>query len=878
VYDAAHRQFFVSNPFMNEIDVFDATQEIETAQISVPLAWGIDISPYNANLYAATLLGDIYQIDPATLTVTKRYPSASIGPNGYTATEVFVLSDGRLAVLGAQGGILGVDGAASAAVWDPVSNSLDTGTNGSICPIQNIGAFAVNGDRTLVLATTVDEGGGGEAICSYDPIAKQVTWGAFPPATFVRQIIPTPDGKRFFLTSNLDGVAVFDAKTVQLLGQITGPNPYSGIPNAASGAVMSLDGNTLYLVDQSSGAVGAFSTTSLAQTGWVPSFTVVDSQSGIVISAIDETGLIVGPVGHGVGFLDASQLKTGQPTLVNSGFATPSTGPVSGGTVVTNFASALVTDSSSLSQIYVGNAPGVEASFVASPGNANSAQVTTPPGAQTGAVDLTVALNDGGVGIAPEGFSYGPTILEVVPNGATAEGGQLGAVIGYGFGDTPSAIQVTVGGQAAPVVVVYTGAPIEPYPFPTDGLQFTIPPGTPGTAVDVTLTTPSGSVTAKAAFHYTAAVESYPLTANLQAGIYDSHRDLYYFTDQAQIQVLSRTAGKWLSPIALPGVTGKTQLLAISQSPDGSRLAVSDFGDQAICVLDPDNPASIKCYPMPLDYFNTSLLAPAGLAITNNGIVYFATADISGTGTPAFHKLDSSSGLISDLGTVQSGGMSDEFARVLLSPDGSRVYSSIEGVTFWLDTSNDQILYSSATANGSGGVPDLAISGDGSTVDIDGYLTDPSLNPETIPVYIDWETWLPFGTLGQKLNQDGSIMFQPLTDGLDLIARNTGRLLYRVQIPVTTASVYDSLVVSPQDSVAIITTTGISFVDLSTLPISPGNSQPFMTATDSKDLVVHGQPGSQPARHTLSDHSTYLSARPRLKHNFDAKHSNVSRW
>jgi hypothetical protein len=344
----------------------------------------------------------------------------------------------------------------------------------------------------------------------------------------------------------------------------------------------------------------------------------------------------------------------------------------------------------------------------------------------------------------------------------------------------------------------------------------------------VTATTHFGSTTAKAAFHYATAVQSYPLIANLQAGIYDSHRDLYYFTDQAQIQVLSRTTGKWLSSIAVPGASSKTQLLAISESPDGSKLAISDFGGQAICLLSPDIPASIKCYPMPIDYFNTSLLAPAGLAVTNSGIVYFATADIGGTGTPAFHKLDSSSGLISDLGTLQSGGSADKFVRVLLSPDGSRVYSEIEGATFWLDTSNDSIHFSSATASNSGGVPDLSISGDGTTVDINGYLTDPLLNPEATPAYVDWETWFPTATLGQKLNRDGSIMFQPLTDGLDLIARNTGRLVYRVQIPVTTATVYDSLVVGAQNSVAVITAAGVSFVDLSSLPVSPGFSQPFI--------------------------------------------------
>jgi len=863
VYDAAHRQFFVSNPYLNEIDVFDATKEVETAQIAVPLAWGIDLSPLDGSLYAATLLGDIYHIDASTLAVITRYPSASIG---YTATEVFVLSDGRLALLGGQGGILGVDGAAGAAVWDPTTSTLDTGTNGSVCPIQNIGAFAVSGDRTRVLAATVDEGGGGEAVCSYDTASKQLTMGAFPPATFVRQIIPTPDGTRFFLTSNLNGVAVFDAKTLQLLGQITGTSSSSvGLPNAPCGAVLSLDGKTLFLVDQGSGAVAAYDTTSLNQTGWIPSFTILDLQSTVVASAIDETGLIVGPSGHGVAFLDAFQILSNPPTLITDGFSEPETGPVAGGTVIANFLSGNVSDSATVGQIYVGNVAGTQASFNASSGHANAAQVTTPPSSQPGAVDLTVTLNDGAVGIAPEGFSYGPTVLEVVPNAATAEGGQLGAIIGYGFGQNASGLQVTIGGKSAQVTILHTNPPIEPYPFPAEAFQFTIPPGIAGSTVDVTVTTASGSTTAAGSFHYVAATQSYPVTANLQSGIYDSHRSLYYFADQAKIQVLSRSTGSWLTPIMLPGATAKTQLLAISESPDSSMLAFSDFGDQSICVLNPDTPSNIKCYPMPLENFPSSPLGPAGLAITDTGFVYFATADIDGSGTPAFHKLDTATGTVTDLGMLQSGGAVDKLDRVLLSPGGTRVYAENEGVTFWVDTSNDEIHFSPGTANNVGGSPDLALSGDGSTVAIDGFLADASLNPETTPAYIDWETWFPTGTTGQKLNADGSVMFQPLTDGLDLVARNTGRLLYRVQIPVAVADVYDSFVVGEADLIGMITSSGVSFVDVSSLSIPSSASQPFPSLIRSDGATGRSRLDNVPAPPPTRDKRSLLVRRPQLK-------------
>jgi hypothetical protein len=870
-YDPATKRFFVSNPYLNEIDVFDATKKLEIGQISVPMAWGLDISPYNGNLYAGTLVGDVYRIDTSKLSVVNRYPFASIGPNGFRATTALVLFDGRLALQGAAGGILGVDGFAAPVVWDTESNSLDTGKyDEGVCPSSN-GAFALSGDRKLILGTWVDEGGGGDVICSYDPIAKVATYGNFPYSTFVRQIIPTPDGKRFFLTSNQNGVGVFDARTVQLIGQITGPDSGPELPNAAAGAVMSLDGKTLYLVDQGTGAVATYDTTSLAQTGWIPSFIVNDVEREIVISAIDETGLIVGPTGHGVAFIDASQFSMAQPTMFNPGYASVATGPLAGGTVTNDFTVAGITDNASLSQMFVGNVPGADQSFSARPGYENSAQVTTPPSNLTGAVDLTTVLSDGGVGVTPENFSYGPTILEIIPNGATAEGGQTGAIIGYGFGDSLSGVQVTVGGRATTVTAVYPSAPVGPYPFPVNGLQFRIPPGTVGSAVDVTVTTPSGTATAAGGFHYTAPVEAYPLRASLQAGIYDPHRDLYYFADKQQIQVLSRTQGKWLSPIALPGVGSKTQLLAISESPDDSTLAVSDYGGQAIYVLNPDNPASAKKYPMSLDKDSFSaLIAPDGLAMTNEGIVYFDTADIGGTGTPALHKLDIAKGTIIDIGYsilgISSGGEGDQLDRVILSPDGSRVYTDIEAVSYLLETASDRVSIPISTCQGPGAVTDLSVSGDGSTVAIDGFFADPSLNAENEQNYVDWETWFPTVATGQRLNQDGSILFQLLTDGIDLIARNTGRLLYRIQIPVTPANVYDPILgADGQDSLAIITASGVSFVDLSSLPIPTGYSQPFSDTNHTRGGTLGSMQTTQPARSTLSKRLSELKGRPQLR-------------
>src|ERR1700733_9722967 len=69
LYDSVHRHFFVSNWALNRIDVFDGASESLIGSIILPFPWGIDITPDGSTMYAATMLGDIYLIDPVALTV-----------------------------------------------------------------------------------------------------------------------------------------------------------------------------------------------------------------------------------------------------------------------------------------------------------------------------------------------------------------------------------------------------------------------------------------------------------------------------------------------------------------------------------------------------------------------------------------------------------------------------------------------------------------------------------------------------------------------------------------------------------------------------------------------------------------------------------------
>ena len=59
----------MSNWALNRIDVFDGASESLIGSIILPFPWGIDITPDGSTMYAATMLGDIYLIDPVALTV-----------------------------------------------------------------------------------------------------------------------------------------------------------------------------------------------------------------------------------------------------------------------------------------------------------------------------------------------------------------------------------------------------------------------------------------------------------------------------------------------------------------------------------------------------------------------------------------------------------------------------------------------------------------------------------------------------------------------------------------------------------------------------------------------------------------------------------------
>jgi YVTN family beta-propeller protein len=828
VYHPPTSHFFVTDPFSNSVIVLDSVTEKQIAKISVPGAYGIDDTPDHSTLYVGTLIGDIYTIDPVTMKVTRRYLASEIGPYGYQALVALVLSDGRLALLGQQGGIPSVDGSSGIAIWSPTNNAISMygSSNAAGAPTSplcgsvvglHIFGFALTRDRTSILT------GDGNGLCELNASTGQSQSTALNGNS--GSISTSPDGRYLAFPIYPNAVSLYDAHTLTQVAQFS----VAGDTSSASDLLFSADSKTLFV--PSSSFVYAYDVATHQQIGWLPNIVVEYTSGGLAVgpatnpifAVTDNTGLLVGPLEEGFGFLDTTALQTGPVgTAFANNFLTPDTGPVTGGTQVQFSVPPAV---NAQSNIYFGTTlvPAISTS-------GTLATVTTPAG-QPGPADVYIFSNDGGMQLVPDGFSYGPTILEVTPDRSSAEGGGVGVIYGYGFmaanaTQIPPDLSVKVGGNA---VTILGGSPnaygVEPIPFLLQSVSYTIPPGSAGSAVDVSVTTASGTATVSGVLIYLPSLKQFPLAgASLAQGVYDPVRDLYYFTDASKVQVFSLSQNKWLAPISIPAPSGATQRLwGISLSPDASKIAIADAQAGVVYLVDPTNTASVKTFSVTPSPPNGTLVLPAGVAITDSGVIYIADDVQGGTGYSNFYKLDTTTGVLTNLFlTGPGGGASDLQLRTVVSADNSRAYFNVLGDVVAFDTATNAMFQASVGQGCCYGDYDLTLSPNQTQLEGTGYLFDSDLNGAAAFALNDREVLNVSYVYGAKFSPDGSLLFQPATQGMDIYDGRTGTLRTRLAFSIPLSPNYDALVSDGKDNilVAITGTTGagVAIVDLSSIP------------------------------------------------------------
>ncbi len=823
VYHTATQRYFVTDPASNQVHVIDAMTEQQIAAIPVPGAFGIDDTPDHTTLWVGTLIGDVYSIDPVSMTVTHRYIGSEIGPVGYLTQSVQVLADGRLALIGPYNGI---DGTVSVAVWNPVDNSLTVFGPSQGQGVEPCGFFTTfegfsrTVDRTRILLGTY----GGD-MCALDPsTGDYVTSMGGMNGT---EVFPTPDGRYIIVGFNYPyrGAAVLDSHTLATVAEF----PVMGDVGTDAAFVISSDSTTLYTPSIYSVIYG-YSLPSGQPQGWLSEIYVPQLGGGITfgpphspnLQATDGTGLFAGPLEEGVGFMDLSVLNA-LPVGSQFGDAelNPASGPASGGSATQWRQPGVLAP---ISSVYFGLEQATGISY-----SSENIHATSPPGS-AGPVDVYTFVSDGAMEVIPEGFNYGPTILEVTPNMSTAEGGGTGYIYGYGFGPTtsntiPSGLQVTVNG--APVTVTaFAGSAynIDPAPFPLQSIAYTIPPGVSGSSVNVSVTTSAGTATASAALSYLVPIQQFRLPgASLAQGIYDSYTDLYYFTDATQVRVFSRTQGQFLPSITLPPPPGTRQnLWGIALSPDGSKMAVSDATAGVIYVFNPTNPATVQTFIV--GSTSPFLTNPCGLAISDSGNVYYWVYVLGqGGGADQFFKLNTSNGAIYDYGLGAPGkGLEDLYLRNEVSADNSVVFNGWDGEVFQVDTATDQLVFAPDGDGCCYGNYELSLSSNQTQLTATDFLYDNLLNGESTYALNDREVLNISYVYGAKLNHDGRLIFQPYSNGIDVLDGNLGNLRARIALPVALNAQYDALAVDTSDNVLIAITgssgNGIAIIDLTSLP------------------------------------------------------------
>jgi hypothetical protein len=830
VYHTPTSRYFVTDPFSNSVFVMDSVNRTKIGTIAVPGAYGIDEAPDQSSIYVGTLIGDVYVIDPVGMRIKKRYIASEIGPYGYQAIIALALSDGRLALLGQQGGIPSVDGSSSVAIWNPGDNSITIyGSPNTLVPSSplcgvslglHIFGFGLTSDRTTLLV-------GDGALCELNAITGQSNSASFSANTGV--IVTSPDGKYIALPSFPTTILLIDPKTLNQVAQINLPSDPNLQVSVAS-LTFSPDSQTIYVGGDT--IVYAFNVATQQLIGWLPNIVVTYTSGGLAVGPIynpnyevmDNNGILVGPQEEGFGFLDTTQLRTGTvgSQFLNN-YLSPATGPVTGGTPVQLSAPNTVN--------YVLIGPN-QASSLSNSGTLLT--MTTPPG-NPGPADVYVFASDGGMQLIAEGFSYGPTILEVAPSLSTAEGGGAGVIYGYGFvsaGATkiPTDLSVSVGGTKVTIVGFNPNTyNVSGQPFLLQSLYYTIPPGVPGNAADVSVTTSAGTAVAKAALNYLPALKQFPLPgASLMQGIYDPIRDLYYFTDTTKIQVFSLSQGKWLAPISIPAPSGTTQKLwGIALSADGTKLAVADSQAGVIYLVDPANPSSIKTFPVkPAQATTGVLVLPAGVAISNSGMVYMVVDVQGGTGYHNYYTLDTNTGALTDLGIDGPGlGSSDLYLRLAFSADGARVFFNNDGYVFNIDTATGTLVSASVDSVCCYGNYDLALAPNQTQFAASNYLYDTNLNASSTVELNDREIKDASYVYGTKFSPDGTLLFQPATQGMDVYDGRLGTFLSRIAFSVPLSTNYDALVSDGKDNILIAITgtsgNGIAVIDLASVP-EPG--------------------------------------------------------
>ena len=837
VYDPVHKLVFAAVQQTNTLEVFSSTTAQTVATIPIPAPRQLDIISDGSRILVGTQTNSMYWVDPVTLQIVGKVPVVSPLFNGNSVQPL------RPVTL-ASGKVLVAMGDYPPNEWDPVanvwSNPTPQGFNTGEAVIRRSAdhskVVVANGNTLAIFDSATD---------SYGPVQNITTNAAALNSDGSKMAILSPSPT----LPGGDQVTLYD-QNFKVLATYQFTSGSVGILSLDD-VIFSRDNSIVFV--QAGNYTTALSATDLSFLGQVsgPGSGGVDYPSDI-----DETNMIFSP-GTSAGttlFTDASSpcaLGTNLPINMT---VTPPQGTLNAPSAVTLSAVSGIT---AQSQVYFGAAPG---SPQATPGTnlapnpPTSIQMTPPASQIAGAVSVTVTNPDGSVAIAPNAFSYGSSVLAVGTNSGPATGGTSVTLYGYGLDFDPAQVQVMVGGNAATVTRAFA-APRISFTYPLDQVVFTTPAGNPG-AADIVVTTPAGMATVTGGFHYLESVQSYPASSTLTEVVYDRSRQRLYAADGGSnvVDVFDLSRQQFLTPII---VGNAPRALAIT--PDFNTLVVSNGVDSTISIVDLTGLNSVKTVSvanLPNLPLHCGQPIPYSVATTNNhkAVIGLGCSYLDYSGEYIVLDLvtqasgcGSSQGCAAMLAAFPQGGSSWTL-NVAGTTDGSLILVgngvtlglwNVNADTFSQGSGNGLVQYSYPTAQ-------TAAASDGTAFGEVFGTFDPMLYQSSIMQDADYlhsglndiVNSLP----GEKLHPSGALLYFPETNGFSIYDVHQGHLKRRVALPQQTASTFDAMAIDETGSkVFLLTTTGLTVVNIADLPLSIGNVQPAQgSASGGTTVVVRG--------------------------------------
>jgi hypothetical protein len=507
-------------------------------------------------------------------------------------------------------------------------------------------------------------------------------------------------------------------------------------------------------------------------------------------------------------------------------------------------------------------------------------QALSPPSIVNGGVNLTAYFAGGWLTLAPDAFSYGPQILEVLPNAGSPSGSDTVQVYGYGFGSDAGKLTVGIGGAGATVQkiddVASTASSLgfdATYPFSLQRITLKTPPGIPGKA-DVVVASPAGSATSSKAFQYWQSSEVFSHPALYKFELYDQSRQWIYLSAVDHVDVFDLAAAAFHpTPIFPPGgPPPNADLRGMSLTPDSTQLVVADFGAQNIYLVNPDKSSGIAIPVGGIAGFANS--GPSRVAATNAQTVFVAlSAEGTGVGgcTSCLAQLDLSAsppalapapqpeiGSLIGAPLLQGNSAGDRIIAAFgASPTPSiGVWNSSAPNNFSILPANEFVSDIAASSDGTmfaarvGGVTEIR----------DANLVSASTNYTTEIEQIPGRTSVP----GIALHPSGALTYQPfltgpapaqpsstgVQGGVDIFDSHSGALRLRLFLPEPLAmlstdvdGLHGSFLTVDENGQRIfaLTTSGLTVVQLANVPLGIGTiSSVSVPASGGATLTIRG--------------------------------------